>query len=76
MCPDNKHLTRTFFFLWLLVVNLAISPPHLSTLIGCTATGDAIFCKKKISRIRGLFEAVFATNHASLHFGSKPGDFS
>ena len=32
-------------FLWLLVANLAISPPHLSTLIGCAA--DAIFCKKK-----------------------------
>ncbi len=25
-------------FLWLLVANLAISPPHLSTLIGCAAT--------------------------------------
>ncbi len=51
-CPDDKHLTRnTFFsvvltaFLWLLVANLAISPPHLSTLIGCAATGDAFFCK-------------------------------
>ncbi len=33
-------------FLWLLVTNLAISPPLLSTLIGCAATGYAIFCKK------------------------------
>ncbi len=30
--------------------------------------------KKKLLRIRGLFEAVFATNHTSLYFGSKPGD--
>ncbi len=34
-------------FLWLLVVNLAISPPHVSTLIGCAATEGAIFCFKK-----------------------------
>ncbi len=34
-------------FLWLLVANLAISHPHLSTLIGCAATGHAIFCKNK-----------------------------
>ncbi len=45
-------------FLWLLVANLAISPPNMSTLIGCAATGDAIL----LFRIRGLFEVVFAAN--------------
>ncbi len=38
LCPDDKHLTRIFSsevsiaFLWLLVANLAISPPHLGLL--------------------------------------------
>ncbi len=62
-------------FLWLLVANLAISPPYLSTVIGCAATGDVYNFLKILSRIRGLFEAVFTRNHTSLYFGSKPCDF-